>query len=279
MKRWLVITITIVLFVAILFSGMAVFETVRPQAPTKGFYKDGLYLEYLLEWSGDTMNGPIEGDGTVVLKVVNNKIHLNATLMNFYPSGGTLYREVILNLSGDNVTYNGEKVILPFFYGGGNIVSYYRGNFVNITSRADNLATLQGGIINFQAVYYLYTEQHLGNFNESVSNNSAPATYEYGKNTNLLFFINSPIGWDPVIDILLNLTYPEKMPDGSSFYTPINFGLSLHKTNIDLGPVNYFAVILTFIVIALPVILLVCIPLIIIGIYRVVKERRSKGEQ
>ena len=275
MKRWMVITVTIVLFLGILFGGSAIFESLKPAPPKSGFYKNGLYLDYKLEWGVDTLKGPIRGLGVLVLKVIKNKININVTLPHFYPSNSSLYRDVNLNVSGDNITYKGEKVILPFFYSGGKAVSYYKGSYVNATGKADIfLATLQGGIIRFQPVYYLYPEICILYPNGTVWNKGAPSTYEYGKNTNLLFFINSPIGWDPVIDFLLNLTYPEKLPNGTIFNDPINFGLSLHRTNLDLGPVDYFAVLITYIVVALPVILVIGIPLIIIGIYRVVKNRR-----
>ncbi len=279
MKKWFTITIALILFVGILFSGMAIFEYTKPSPPTKGFYKNNLNLEYIIEWQVMSKTGRISGRGIITLKVINNNIILNATLPDFYPDGRTLYHKAILNLSGDNITYKGEKVILPFFHSKGKIVSYYKGNFVNVTSRSEEIATLQGGIIRFQPVYYLYSEQSIIlTSNGNISHQKAPATYEYGKNTNLLFFINSPIGWDPVIDILLNLTYPEKAPNGYVLYVPINFGLSLHKTNINLGPINYFGVILTFIVLALPAIIVIGIPLTIIGIYKAMKNRRRDSK-
>ncbi len=277
MRKWVVVTITLVLFFGILFGGMGIFESLRPVPPKSGFYKNGLYLDYNLEWEVDISKGPIRGMGVLVLKVIKNNININVTLPNFYPSGASLYRDVALNVSGDNITYKGEKVILPFFYTGGKTVSYYKGSFVNVTDKSENLATLQGGVIRFQPVYYLSTESHILYPNGTVWNKGVPSTYEYGKNTNLLFFINSPIGWDPVIDFLLNLTYPEKLPNGTIFNTPINFGLSLHRTNLDLGPVDYFAVLFTFIVLALPVILMIGIPLVIVGIYKTLKNRRGSN--
>ncbi len=273
MRRWVVITVTIILLFAILFGGTALLENLKPKAPQSGFYKNGLYLEYILQWAHYSPRGHVEGRGILILHVMNNKIYINVTLPSFYPSGNVLHREVTLNISKDNVTYKGEKVILPFFYDGGQIVSYYHGNSVNVTSQTDTLVTLQGGIINFQAVYYLHTEEYIIYPNGTLWNKGGSATYEYGKNTNLLFFINSPIGWDPIIDFLLNITYPEEMTDGSIFYVPVNFGLSLHKTNLDLGPINYFGVVLTFVVLAMPVFLFIGIPLVVIGVYRIMKRR------
>jgi len=279
MKKWIVITITIILFFAVLFAGMAITESLRPSPPKSGFYKNGLHLGYYIEWEADTMKGPVEGKGFLTLKVIEDKIKINVTIPHFYPSGKDLYRNVILTHKGDNIIYKGERVILPFFYAGGKTVSYYRESYVNVSSKEVGLTNMQGGIINFQPVYYLYTTECIRYPNGTVWSEGAPATYEYGRNTNLLFFINSPIGWDPVIDFLLNLTYPEEMPNGTVFNHYIHFGLSLHTTNIDLGPVDYFAVILTFIMMALPILILIGIPLIIIGIYRVVKNRRGSNEK
>ena len=274
MRKWIVITIMIVLFFGIMVGGMGIFESLRPAPPKSGFYKNGLYLNYNLKWEVDTLKGPIRGMGVLMLKVIKNNIDINVTLPRFYPSGASLYREVTLNVIGDNITYKGEKVILPFFYSGGKTISYYSGSYINATSKEASLVTLQGGIMRFQSVYYLSTEGYILHPNGTLwIKGATPSTYEYGKNTNLLFFISSSIGCNPVINFLLNLTYPEKLPNGSIFNDPINFNLLLHRTNMNLGPVDYFAVPLLFIVIALPTILVVSIPLIIIGIYLVSKKR------
>jgi len=282
MKKWVVILISIVLFFAILFGGSAIFENFKPKPKTSGFYYNGLFLYYHLHWETGTYNGIVNGSGVLILKVIENTININVTIPDFYPSHATLYRDVNLTLNGDNITYQGEPVILPFFYGGGKIVSYYDGNYINVTGKLESPADVNlNGILKYQAVYYMdtYSYFHFPNGTVWFKGNN-PADYVYGRNTNVLFVLWT-IGWDPVIDFLLNLTYPAKMPDGSVFYTPVDFSIYLEKTNLNLGPINYFAVIIMYIgyviFIASPIIIFIGIPLIIIGIYRAIKKRRSSN--
>ncbi len=281
MKKWVKIVISFVLVFAILFAGTGTFETFKPKPQNSGFYYNGLYLYYNLNWNTGTDNGIVNGSGFLILKVIGNIININVTIPDFYPSHAILYRNVNLNVNGQNISYYGKAVILPFFYTGGKIVSYYNGDFINITGKSStNLADISlNGIIQNQPDYTLDTEQYSHNSYYHYSNGSYyPAGYVYGTNTNVLFVLSSILGYEPVINFLLNLTYPQ-MQNGSVFYDPVAFTIYLHKTNLNLGPVDYFAVIFTYIIyvifIAAPIIIFIGIPLIIIGIYRGIKKRKS----
>ena len=274
-KRAIAAILSVVLFIGIIIGGMALFETFRPSPKTSNFYTDGLYIKYKIHWGYPA--GGDGGHGWVTLTVKNGLIHLNATIPSFYPgypARKPLYRELILNHTGDRVYYKGEKVILPFFYTGGKIISQYKENYTRVTQRENGVSTIQGGIIQFQRVYYLYTMDHITYKNGTLWNENDPGTYEYGYNTNLLFFMDCAVADDPIISMMMNITYPDTT-GGSVFYTTVPFGLSLHNTNIDLGPIDYFAVVLLFIVIGLPIIILVGIPLAIILIYRWAKKRKE----
>ena len=274
-KKTITAILSVVLFFGVIIGGMALFETYRPAPKTSNFYTDGLYLEYLIHWRSPT--GGDGGHGWVTLTVKNGLIHLNASIPNYYPgypARKPLYRELILNHTGDTVYYKGEKVILPFFYTGGKIISQYKDNYTRVTQIESTLNTIQGGIIQFQRVYSLYTMDHITYKNGTLWNENDSGTYEYGYNTNLLFFMNCIIADDPIISMMMNLTYPSNI-GGSIFYTTIQFGLSLHKTNMDLGPIDYFSIVLLFLVIGLPVIILVGIPVAIIWIYRWAKNRKG----
>jgi len=274
-KKTLAVILSIILFFGIIIGGMYLFEMLRPAPKTSNFYTDGLYIKYKIHWENPVSGST--GHGWITLTVKNGLIYLNATLPHFYSSYLTdkpLYRKIVLTHTGDTVYYHGEKVVLPFFYAGGKVVSQYGGNYTNTTQKVVQLNSLQGGIIEFQKVYFLYTVDRYLFPNGSVWNEGDPGTYEYGYNTNLLFFMDCAVANDPIINIMLNLTHPSS--DGNvTYYIPVSFGLSLHETNLDLGPVDYFSLILTFIVLGLPVLILIAIPVAIIYLYRWAKSRKE----
>ncbi len=278
-RKTIAALLSVILFFGVLIGGMLLFEMLRPTPKTSNFYTDGLYIKYKMHWGNP--NGGDGGYGWITLRVKHNLIYLNATIPNFYPGHTeekTLYRELVLNHTGDNVYYHGKKVILPFFYTGGKIVSQYKENYTKITQKVVQLNSLQGGIIEFQKVYFLYTMDHIMFDNGTPWNENDPGTYEYGYNTNLLFFMDCALADDPIISRMMNITYPVNF-GGSVFYETVPFGLSLHETNINLGPIDYFSLVLTFIVLGLPVLILVAIPAAIIMIYRWAKNRKEVNNE
>ncbi len=275
MKKWIAVLLAIVIFFSVLFIGMGIFETTKPKPKNTEFYKNGTYVVYKLQWRVITPEGKRSGFGTLILTVNNNILTINVTVPNLYSDGNSLYRDIKILVKNESTYYRGEKIILPFFYMGGKKISYYNKSYVNVTGRISSLVNFQGGIIEFQPIYYLYNEDFIRNPNGTLKEKGLSGTYEYGTNTNLLFFYYCGIAYDPIMYVLLNLTYPEKLPNGEIWNMPLDIGLSLHKTNIDLGPVDYFAVIIGLIWIGLPLILLILIPAIIIGAYKTLKNKKE----
>jgi len=273
-NRWVVTFVALVIFLSIIFAGMGIFESTKPKPKTSGFYENGLYIEYTLQWRVVTPSGKHGGFGILTLNVIKNIINLNITIPNLYSNGSSLYRKVTFSVKNDDVYYLGKEVMLPFFHSNNTVISYYNGSYVNATGKITSLVNFQGGIIQFQPVYYLYNKDYVLYPNGTLREKGLSATYEYGSNTNLLFFYYCGVAYDPVIYYILNLTYPVKMENGTVWYMPMDIGLSLHKTSIDLGSVDYFAVVLALLWLGLPVILLILIPMVIIIIYKSAKNKK-----
>ena len=257
--KGIIITVLVVaLIFGIIFGGEYIFVKSLPPPKTSGFYEDGAYAEYGVKWDDYGIDRP----GKLYFRVMGNTLLVNLTLY-YDPPVTVLVNEVIFNISGDDIYYHGEKVFLPFFYGGGKVISYYNGSYINV-SRTDNYSMYPfntHGLIQYRYQIEVDTYSHIktpdGKITEGEYN-----SYHYGMVSRLLFFTICP-SFDPVINGLL--------AKNKHFM----FLLGLHKTNIPLGPVDYFAIAQIYLFMLGPILLVLVVPAFVIVLYRYLKERNG----
>ncbi len=253
--------IAVILFFTIVYGGEYLLLKTLPHPKTSGFYEDGEYAEYRIKWD----EYGVMRLGKLWFRVVENTLIVNLTL--FYEGSYTvLTNEVRFNISGDDVYYYGEKVVLPFFYGNGNVVSYYNGSYTNASHTEDYTMYPFNthGIVQYRWQLEVDTYNYIKGESGAVLEQGDHSDYHYGMVSRLLFFAGC-FGFDPIINGLL--------AHNKNFI----FLLGLEKTNIHLGPVDYFSMIQIYIWMLWPILLALAIPAFVILIYRYIKERKEGG--
>ncbi len=259
----------IILFFAIIFGGAYLFNAMLPSPKTSEFYSDGVYSKYKMQCEGGFGEGIKKG--YLVFNVDVHKLFINITV--YSDSKILLYREITLNVSddGNTVYYKGRRIILPFFHGQGDIISYYNKSYVNATDREGPILSpfSKIGITKYREVFIYETYNYILGNNGSVVNRGVLGRYEYGAFSSLLFYMIS-FGYDPFFYHIANLTY-------NGIHCIVS--LLLIDTNIQLAPPNYLGVIAMYTILMSPVLLILAIPAIAIYIYKYMKRRKERNER
>lgn len=276
MRRNKLVSIFIIIILIIVMAYTAIISTTESTHISP--YSSGEEADYIVQYSNSIEDHhPISKFGNIEFVVNKDNISLRVNAPGFYSANKSLVKELSLQRDGTYFKYHNKKIILPFFCSGRSVISYYNGNYANLSGSQKVTNTLQGGLIRYQSVTYLYSNDSILLYGPGTPyrENNIPISYEYGSGSKLLFFLNGAIGPDPVVSYLLGFNTTTKSPNGTICVGPVQASLSLHSTNINLGRVNFALLILTLMVVALPFEIPVVI--VFLGVYIYGKWKNKKN--
>ncbi len=238
--------LTVFIFFIIIFS-FPVFANEEKIKVGKQMWIDGIYAKYSLKYtlvkSDKTISGNLE------FHVVGSKL-----FVEIY--GSEISHKVLkLDVKDDQTYYNGERVVLPFFYKGVQI-SYYDGEYIKATEIRNITMVTQKGILHGRQALYVEAEAV---YREDNKTQSIQNVYEFGKSSHLLF--NGFLGYSILINHFFNIN------------NALNIRISLLDTNIELAPPNNSLVFSYYLYMMCPIISIILIFVIFLYLYRRVYSR------
>lgn len=198
--------------------------------------------------------------GSLSFRVMQDSISVHLSIDELY--GERIDRTILFDLIDESIYYEGEKVILPFFYTGDSTLSTYQDDIETVTDVSTSIGNVRGGITNGQPETYLTVNVSYMSGDEQRYSRSY---YTYGSNTGLLF------GAQMLHSALLSGCFGVA---GNVSYEP-SIGLELKNTNVGLGPVNIGAMLYAYIMMAMPLILIVAAIVLLAYLYS--RANRKEG--
>ncbi len=110
---------------------------------------NGIYAQYNLQYQvfNVTARETKNLNGKVEFHVWENKVVVEILVPKIY------HKTIKFDLKNGKTYYNGKLVILPFFYTGNKVISYYDGNYENITKIVESNMNLHSGMVYGRPCY------------------------------------------------------------------------------------------------------------------------------
>ncbi len=252
-------SLVIFLFSIFIFSAIPIghAETTQTIKIGKKKWVNGIYAQYTLQFQvfNETARKEENFDGKVEFHVWENKVVVEVLVPKVY------HKTINFDIKNGKTYYNGNIVVLPFFYTGNKVISYYNENYENITKIVESSMNLHSGIVYgrpcYQAsvnVIYWYNASVVKNFN----------IYDFDKSTGLLF--GGVLGYSILLQKIFNIGQPP--------YVEL-IKLSLSDTNIQLSSVNKGGLLAYYSFFVIPIIIIVAVFGVFVYLYKRSHRRKE----